>query len=200
MAATFEKSDIEHIDEKEESVYASKPHQVVQIDNIQVLGLDPDDADFYINFSDEKRKRVIHKVWTRSQHGVQNDTDAHQVDIRLVPMLAILYLISHIDRANIGNAKIEGMVTDLRLDGVQWNIVLSVFFVPYILLEISSNMLLKRFKGPSYYLGILVVYWGIVMTMMGAVKNFVSLLATRILLGVFDVSFRLFMKGNANDP
>jgi hypothetical protein len=102
MAATFEKSDIEHIDEKQQSVYASKPHQVVQIDNVQVLGLDPDDAEFYINFSDEKRKRVIHKVWNRSQHGVQNDTDAHQVDIRLVPMLAILYLISHIDRANIG--------------------------------------------------------------------------------------------------
>jgi hypothetical protein len=35
-------------------------------------------------------------------------------------MLAVLYLISHIDRANIGNAKIEGMVTDLGLDGVQW--------------------------------------------------------------------------------
>jgi len=62
MAATFEKSDIEHINEKPDSVYASKPHQVVQIDNVQVLGLDPDDADFYINFSDEKRKRVIHKV------------------------------------------------------------------------------------------------------------------------------------------
>lgn len=54
MAATFEKSDIEHINEK--------TRQVVQIDNVQVLGLDPDDADFYINFFEEKRKRVIHKV------------------------------------------------------------------------------------------------------------------------------------------
>jgi MFS family permease len=78
------------------------------------------------------------------------------------------------------------MVTDLGLDGVQWNIVLSVFFVPYILLEIPSNMLLKRFKRPSYYLGILIVCWGIVMTMMGVVKNFAGLLATRILLGVFE--------------
>lgn len=49
-------------------------------------------------------------------------------------MLAILYLVSHIDRANIGNAKIEGLNTDLRLDGLQWNIVLSLFFVPYVLL------------------------------------------------------------------
>ena len=78
------------------------------------------------------------------------------------------------------------MVTDLGLDGVQWNIVLSVFFVPYILLEVPSNILLKKFKRPSYYLGILIVCWGIVMTMMGVVKNLPELLATRILLGVFE--------------
>lgn len=78
------------------------------------------------------------------------------------------------------------MVTDLQLNGVQWNIVLSVFFVPYILLEIPSNMLLKKFKRPSYYLGILIVCWGIIMTMMGIVKNFSGLLITRILLGVFE--------------
>ena len=41
-------------------------------------------------------------------------------------MLAALYLICHIDRANIGNAKIEGMVDDLNMTGVQYNIVLSI--------------------------------------------------------------------------
>jgi hypothetical protein len=62
MATSIEKTEIQYVDEKPDSVYASKQHQVVQIDNVQVLGLDPADADFYINFSDEKRKRVIHKV------------------------------------------------------------------------------------------------------------------------------------------
>ena len=78
------------------------------------------------------------------------------------------------------------MVEDLGLSGVEWNVVLSVFFVPYILLEIPSDMLLKRFKRPSYYLGILIVCWGIIMTMMGVVQNFAGLLITRILLGVFE--------------
>ena len=41
-------------------------------------------------------------------------------------MLASLYLICHIDRANIGNAKIEGMIDDLGMTGVQYNIVLSI--------------------------------------------------------------------------
>jgi len=104
-------------------------------------------------------------------------------------MLAILYLISHLDRANIGNAKIEGLVTDLKLDDIQYNIVLSLFFLPYILLEIPSNILLKRFKRPSVYLGILVTMWGIIMTLHGVVQNFGGLLAVRMLLGVFEAGF-----------
>lgn len=47
--------------------------------------------------------------------------------------MGILYLISHIDRANVGNAKIEGMDKDLGLVGNQYNMVSSVFFVPYII-------------------------------------------------------------------
>jgi hypothetical protein len=83
--SAVEKNEISYIDEKSESLPDTKPHQIVQIENFQVLGLHPEDADFYTNYSEEKRKAVIHKV-----------------DVRLVPMLAVLYLVSHIDRANIG--------------------------------------------------------------------------------------------------
>lgn len=46
--------------------------------------------------------------------------------MRLIPMLSLLYLSAHIDRANIGNAKIEGMVKDLHMTDVQYNTVLSI--------------------------------------------------------------------------
>lgn len=49
-------------------------------------------------------------------------------------MLAVLYLISHLDRANIGNAKIAGLTENLGLTGIQYNIALSLFFIPYVLL------------------------------------------------------------------
>lgn len=109
--------------------------------------------------------------------------------MRLIPMLACLYLISQLDRANIGNAKIEGLAKDLNLVGHQWNIVLSLFFVPYILLEVPSNIVLKRFKRPSVYLGSLVTAWGVIMTLHGIVNNFGGLLALRLLLGVFESGF-----------
>jgi hypothetical protein len=67
MSLSMEKNEIQYIDEKADSIAAAKPHQIVKIENFQVLGLQPEDADFYINFSDENRKRVIHKVvWIAS--------------------------------------------------------------------------------------------------------------------------------------
>jgi MFS family permease len=136
------------------------------------LGLSDDEAEFYENFPSEDRNRLLWKV-----------------DIRLVPFLALLYLAAHIDRANIGNAKIEGLDTDLGLTGIQYNIALSLFFVPYILLEVPSNVILKKFNRPSFYMAILVVSWGLIMTFTGFVKNFAGLLICRLLLGVAEAGF-----------
>jgi hypothetical protein len=52
--------------------------------------------------------------------------------------MAVLYLLAHIDRANIGNAKIEGMDKDLGLTGNQYNIATTLFFIPYILFGTST--------------------------------------------------------------
>ncbi|KAL4922530.1 major facilitator superfamily domain-containing protein [Aspergillus aurantiobrunneus] len=166
-------SDVAVVDEKfHDPSHVEKVVNTVAIDNIQVLGLRQEDAEFYTSYPPEARKKLLWKV-----------------DIRLIPMLAVLYLISHLDRANIGNAKIEGLDTDLGLDGIQYNIVLSIFFIPYVLLEVPSNMLLKNFKRPSVYLGILITCWGIIMTLTGIVQNFGGILVTRLLLGVFEAGF-----------
>ncbi|EAU30176.1 conserved hypothetical protein [Aspergillus terreus NIH2624] len=164
------KQDVETADLKPSHIEDAS--QAVEIGPFRVVGLGADEVDFYSNFPEESRKRIFRKV-----------------DVRLVPMLAVLYLICHIDRANIGNAKIEGMIEDLNMTGVQYNTVLSIFFVPYVLLEVPSNILLKKFKRPSTYLGILVLSWGIVMTCTGLVKNFGGLMAVRVLLGIFEAGF-----------
>jgi hypothetical protein len=45
-----------------------------------------------------------------------------QMDLRIIPLFALLYLISHIDRGNLGNAKIEGLPKYLGLVDNQYNI------------------------------------------------------------------------------
>lgn len=59
-------------------------------------------------------------------------------------MLTLLYLLSFLDRGNIGNAKIEGLSEDLNLTGPQYNWCLTAFFFTYCAFEVPSNMLLVR--------------------------------------------------------
>lgn len=44
-----------------------------------------------------------------------------KMDVRLIPMLSILYLLAFLDRGNIGNAKIEGLVKDMHMTEPQFN-------------------------------------------------------------------------------
>lgn len=55
-----------------------------------------------------------------------------KMDWHLIPMLALLYLLSFLDRGNIGNAKIEGLVETLGMSGAQYNWCLTVFFFTYV--------------------------------------------------------------------
>ncbi|KAG8528623.1 uncharacterized protein KY384_006310 [Bacidia gigantensis] len=108
-----------------------------------------------------------------------------KMDLHLIPMLALLYLLSFLDRGNIGNAKIEGLVESLHMSGPQYNWTLTVFFFTYAAFEVPSNLLLKRLR-PSIWLPTIMVAWGTVMTLMGIVQNFKGLLIARLFLGVTE--------------
>ncbi|CAI6013959.1 unnamed protein product [Clonostachys chloroleuca] len=51
-------------------------------------------------------------------------------DLRLMPLLMALYLIANLDRANLGNDKIEGPEADLKMTGNNYNIANVMFFIP----------------------------------------------------------------------
>ncbi|KJF60734.1 uncharacterized protein CIMG_08681 [Coccidioides immitis RS] len=123
------------------------------------------------SYTPEEAKRILRKV-----------------DYRLVPLLAVLYLLAFIDRGNIANAKIAGMEKDLNLHGSQYNIALTLFFVPYGLFEVPSNIVLKMLR-PSVWISIMMFSWGTVMTLMGVISNYKGLLATRWFLGVTESGF-----------
>jgi sugar phosphate permease len=108
-----------------------------------------------------------------------------RLDFRILPFICILYLFAFLDRVNIGNARAFGMVSDLQLDGVKYNTALTIFFVPYILFEIPSNLLLKR-VSPEIWLPTCMLGFGVVTICTGLVQNYGGLLALRFLLGIFE--------------
>ncbi|KZT08235.1 MFS general substrate transporter [Laetiporus sulphureus 93-53] len=114
----------------------------------------------------------------------QEKTLWKKVDRRILPILTIMYFCSFLDR---GNAKLQGIVTQLDLTGNKYNIALLITFVfkPYCLCECPANMVLKKFK-PSRWLPGITLLWGIIMTLMGLVKTYPQLVGTRICLGVAE--------------
>ncbi|KAF8624703.1 hypothetical protein AX17_007034 [Amanita inopinata Kibby_2008] len=108
-----------------------------------------------------------------------------KVDLRLLPILSIMYLMSFLDRGNIGNAKLQGLVTQLHLDGNKYNIALTMYFIPYCIFECLGNLVLKKFR-PSRWLPGITCVWGIIITLMGLVKNYPQLVGVRVLLGVTE--------------
>ena len=79
-----------------------------------------------------------------------------KMDLHLIPMLALLYLLSFLDRGNIGNARIEGLVETLNMTGPQYNwtcMASSGIHEPalsMVLTIYSDRFLLHllRFRGP----------------------------------------------------
>ena len=90
-----------------------------------------------------------------------------------------------ISGTNIGNAKIQGLEAELDMHGNDYNIALFIFFIPYILFEVPSNLILKRL-APSTWLSLIMVLWGIATIGTGLVTNFKGLIAMRVLLGFFE--------------
>ena len=62
-----------------------------------------------------------------------------KIDLHLLPAIWLMYLLSYIDRANIGNAKEGGMQKDLHLSSGQYSLALIVFFITYVLFEVPSK-------------------------------------------------------------
>ncbi|CAG8439429.1 2069_t:CDS:10 [Dentiscutata heterogama] len=108
-----------------------------------------------------------------------------KLDVRIIPLFTLLYILSFLDRVNIGNAKLAHLERDLGLTGNEYNWALSIFFVTYVICEIPSNIIIIKIK-PSIWIASLMVGWSVVMIIMAFVKNYTQLLVTRLLLGVFE--------------
>jgi MFS family permease len=69
-----------------------------------------------------------------------------------------------------------------------YSVVTVVFFATYIVFQPPATIIVRKL-GPRNFLSIIVVAWGAVMIGMGFVKNFESLAALRVVLGILEAGF-----------
>ncbi|KAM4064508.1 major facilitator superfamily protein [Hirsutella rhossiliensis] len=111
-----------------------------------------------------------------------------RVDRRLVLTVGALYCVSLMDRTNMSAANIAGMSTELHLQGYRYNIANLVFFIPYVLFQPPSTILVRRI-GPRLHLAGVILFWGAVMIGMGFVSSFGQLAGLRAVLGCLEAGF-----------
>lgn len=111
-----------------------------------------------------------------------------RVTVRLVPFLVLCYFIAFLDRSNLGYAALK-MNADIhvspRLFGIGAGIV---FFVPYFLFEVPSNIALARF-GARIWIARIMLTWGIISGCMVFVTGDTSFFVVRALLGAAEAGF-----------
>ena len=84
-----------------------------------------------------------------------------------------------------GNARLAGLEKDLKLKGYDYNTVLSVFYISYIIFEIPANMLCK-WMGPGWFIPLTSLGFGICSIGTAFVHDIHGICGVRFLLGIFE--------------
>ena len=107
-----------------------------------------------------------------------------QVAWRLLPLVFLLYMLSLVDRVNVGFAALT-MNKELGLSPYTYSLGVAAFFIGYIPCEIPSNLILERI-GARRWIGRIAITWGLAASAMALVSSETSFVAVRFLLGVAE--------------
>ncbi|KAK3501904.1 major facilitator superfamily domain-containing protein [Neurospora crassa] len=116
-------------------------------------------------------------------NSVNENSLLRKLDVRLLPAVGILYLLSFLDRSNVGNARIEGPASDLGMTGNQYLTGPTLYFIGYVIFEIPCNIVLKR-TTPRYWLPTLTILWGINLTGFFIARFFLGVAESGLFPGV----------------
>ncbi|KAF2848883.1 MFS general substrate transporter [Plenodomus tracheiphilus IPT5] len=112
-----------------------------------------------------------------------------RVDWRLIPALGAMYGISLMDRKNVSNAAIAGMLTDLRMSrGMAYNLVNLCFFITYVICQ-PFMIIICRKVGPRWFLPGICIMWGAVIIGFGFTKTWGGLVPLRLVLGLLESGY-----------
>lgn len=107
--------------------------------------------------------------------------------IRLLPFLALMYVMAYLDRANIGFAK-EAFQVDTGLSNAAYAFGAGVFFIGYALFEVPSNIFLYK-VGARLWLSRIMVTWGLISAAMMFAHDEKTFIILRFLLGASEAGF-----------
>src|ERR1051326_980085 len=77
---------------------------------------------------------------------------------RLIPFMFLLYIVSYLDRINVGFAALQ-LNQALKFDPAVFGFGAGIFFIGYFIFEIPSNLVMQR-VGARIWMARILVTWG----------------------------------------
>lgn len=118
---------------------------------------------------------------------VDEQATIRKVTLRIIPFMFLLYIVSYLDRANIGYAALE-MNKELALTSEAFGFISGIFFIGYFLFEVPSNVMLNKF-GARVWIARILVTWGIIAAATAFAQTANQLYVLRFFLGVAEAGF-----------
>ena len=106
---------------------------------------------------------------------------------RLIPFMFMLYIVSYLDRINVGFAALQ-LNTALKFDPAVFGLGSGIFFIGYFIFEVPSNLIMER-VGARIWIARILVTWGIISVAMMFVRGPATFYTLRFLLGVAEAGF-----------
>ncbi|KAF8321422.1 MFS general substrate transporter [Cantharellus anzutake] len=139
--------------------------------------MDKPDSDIGAEYETKSELRQIRP------NGRPTEVETDHVTARRVRTKIDLIVLSTISL--IWNAAKAGLLKDLKMTSYQFSVVLSIFFVPYMTVEMVSNFLVRKIGAHIFVTG-LILAWGIVETFQGFVTSYEGLIVCRVFLGLTE--------------
>ncbi|KAL6365181.1 hypothetical protein LRP88_01163 [Fusarium phalaenopsidis] len=125
-----------------------------------------------------------HPEWADYDH-LEAKKVRKKIDWRIMPLMVVTNTIGAVDKIIVSNAALYEMIEDTHLVGQQYNWVVSIFYLGWLVAEYPANAILQKFPVGKT-VGITVFGWGAVVMCLGAAQNAADLLVLRFLLGVLE--------------
>jgi MFS transporter, ACS family, tartrate transporter len=106
---------------------------------------------------------------------------------RLIPFMFVLYIVSYLDRINVGFAALQ-LNAALNFDPAVFGLGAGIFFIGYFIFEIPSNLIMQR-VGARIWIARILVTWGVISAAMMFVNSTATFYILRFLLGLAEAGF-----------
>ncbi|KAF5130247.1 putative transporter [Metarhizium anisopliae] len=155
---------------------------------MRATAADVEAVESHVHEQDECLKNNVFSDCTAVVDHAAERSLCFKFDFRILPVLVVMYLFNALDKGNLGNAQTNGLSQNLNFKDGQYNLVVSIFFVPFVIFAPPFAMLAKKY-GAARALPVMMFTFGSMTLLTAACQNFGGIFAVRWFLGMAEAAF-----------